>query len=70
MAALSDSPVLSQHPAESSQVIFVELKKKKIWSSHRGSEEMNLTSIHEDVSLIPDLTQWVKDLAGVAVAMV
>ena len=24
---------------------------------------MNLTRIHEDVSLIPDLAQWVKDLA-------
>ena len=24
---------------------------------------MNPTSIHEDMSLIPDLAQWVKDLA-------
>ena len=31
------------------------------WSSHRGSAETNLTSIHEDTGLIPDLTQWDKD---------
>ena len=32
-------------------------------SSYCGSVVMNLTSIHEDVSLIPGPTQWVKDLA-------
>ena len=32
-------------------------------SSHRGSVVTNRTSIHEDVGLIPGLTQWVKDAA-------
>ena len=32
-------------------------------SSHCGPVEMNPTSIHEDVGLIPGLTQWVRDLA-------
>ena len=32
-------------------------------SSHCGSVEMSSTSIHEDTGSIPDLAQWVKDLA-------
>ena len=36
--------------------------KKIDQSSCCGSEVMNLTSIHEDVGLIPGLTQWVKNL--------
>ena len=32
-------------------------------SSHLGSAETNLTSIHEDSALIPGLSQWVTDLA-------
>ena len=33
-------------------------------SSRCGSAVMNLTSIHEDVGLIPGLDQWAKDLVS------
>ena len=37
--------------------------KLSFWSSHCGAAEMNPTSIHEDVGLIPGLTQWFGDPA-------
>ena len=38
-------------------------QKYQPWSSHRGSVETSLTSIHEDAGLTPGLAQWVKDVA-------
>ena len=39
-------------------------KKQTVFqSSHYGSVVMNPTSIHEDMSSIPGLVQWVQDLA-------
>ena len=34
--------------------------KKNSWSPHCGAAEMNPPSIHDDVDLIPGLTQWVR----------
>ena len=39
---------------------MLQLQKKNPRSSHRGSEETNPTRIHENVDLIPGLSQWVK----------
>ena len=36
-------------------------KSKNYWSSYCGAVEMNLTSIHEDVGLIPGFSQWLGD---------
>ena len=40
-------------------------KNRRSWpgSSHQSSAVMNPTSIHEDMGSVPDLNQWVKDLA-------
>ena len=43
--------------------IFPLKKNKLVGSSRCGTAEKNPASIHEDACLIPDLAQWVKDLA-------
>ena len=40
----------------------MQIKMAERGSSHLGSVVTNLTSIREDVGLIPDLNQWVKGL--------
>ena len=42
--------------------LYLRKQKQMDRSSHHGSVETNLTSIHEEGGSIPGLTQWVKDL--------
>ena len=42
---------------------YLKYNLKDVGSSHHGSAVMNPTGIHEDVGLIPGLTQGVKKLA-------
>ena len=49
------------HSFVSPSISFI--KVLYLGSSYCGAAEMNLTSIHEDVGLIPGLAQWVKDPA-------
>ena len=41
--------------------IYLGSKKNHMQSFHCDATEMNQTSIHEDVCLIPDLAPWVRD---------
>ena len=51
------------YAAGAAQEIAKRRKKKTSGSSRCSSVETNLISIHENVGLIPGLTQWVMDLA-------
>ena len=46
-------------PALEGQIV----QESFLGSSHYGSVETNLTSVHEDAGSTPGLTQWVKDPA-------
>ena len=55
--------LVTRHSSFSCRCIHLSYQEALSRSSHQGSVEMNLTSIHEDADLIPGPAQWVKDLA-------
>ena len=57
---LNDEPLTAEDAHWLAKALF---KIQQPGSSHHGSVETNLTSIHEDVGPIPGLAQWVKDPA-------
>ena len=48
--------------------VYGTIKSLYSGSSHHGSRETNLTSIHEDTGSVPGLPHWVKNLAVVAMS--
>ena len=52
-----------KHNGTKPPVLIIQIQELPGRSSHLGSEEMNLTSIHEDTGWVPGLSQCVKDLA-------
>ena len=57
------SNVQRQYHVRDELQLLLMVKKYYSGSSHRGTEEMNLTRSHEVVGSIPGLAQWVKEPA-------
>ena len=63
-AAYKDKTKTKNKPLIMQTITFYGMKFEKCSSrsSHHGSVETNLTSIHDEAGLIPGLAQWVKNL--------
>ena len=62
MATAPIRPLAWEPPYAVGEALEKKKKRKQRGNSCCGTVEINLTSIHEDVDLIPGLAQWVKDL--------